>query len=147
MIRRPPRSTLFPYTTLFRSFAHMAPGEDREPDAEPRKSVAWETFASMIPAGPFTSARLQQFEPITFEPITPAPWIVLSTLVSVSPLALASRNEKLLFNVTLPPPCKIVLSLSVRWVENLLSASPATLMVPWLLMVPRRKVWSPPNSR
>src|SRR3989454_3747883 len=25
MIRRPPRSTLFPYTTLFRS--HMAPGE------------------------------------------------------------------------------------------------------------------------
>src|SRR2546426_5781620 len=24
MIRRPPRSTLFPYTTLFRSFAHSA---------------------------------------------------------------------------------------------------------------------------
>src|SRR5690349_23773430 len=23
MIRRPPRSTLFPYTTLFRSFAHL----------------------------------------------------------------------------------------------------------------------------
>src|SRR5258707_2979825 len=28
MIRRPPRSTLFPYTTLFRSF-HGAIGEDR----------------------------------------------------------------------------------------------------------------------
>src|SRR3712207_8168355 len=26
MIRRPPRSTLFPYTTLFRSFAGEAPG-------------------------------------------------------------------------------------------------------------------------
>src|SRR2546430_11843531 len=26
MIRRPPRSTLFPYTTLFRSFAADAPG-------------------------------------------------------------------------------------------------------------------------
>src|SRR5256884_1820843 len=26
MIRRPPRSTLFPYTTLFRSFLHVAQG-------------------------------------------------------------------------------------------------------------------------
>src|SRR3712207_7083345 len=26
MIRRPPRSTLFPYTTLFRSPTHMIPG-------------------------------------------------------------------------------------------------------------------------
>src|SRR5256885_3346614 len=29
MIRRPPRSTLFPYTTLFRSHAHMAVVQDR----------------------------------------------------------------------------------------------------------------------
>src|SRR2546429_1631053 len=29
MIRRPPRSTLFPYTTLFRSHPHRAPGSDR----------------------------------------------------------------------------------------------------------------------
>src|SRR3712207_895226 len=28
MIRRPPRSTLFPYTTLFRSFGHPVPHED-----------------------------------------------------------------------------------------------------------------------
>src|SRR5256885_4179816 len=27
MIRRPPRSTLFPYTTLFRSEEHPAPGQ------------------------------------------------------------------------------------------------------------------------
>src|SRR5688572_31187473 len=27
MIRRPPRSTLFPYTTLFRSYRVMRPGE------------------------------------------------------------------------------------------------------------------------
>src|SRR5688572_32929342 len=27
MIRRPPRSTLFPYTTLFRSYAHDRPAE------------------------------------------------------------------------------------------------------------------------
>src|SRR2546428_6275432 len=29
MIRRPPRSTLFPYTTLFRSGFHHRPGERR----------------------------------------------------------------------------------------------------------------------
>src|SRR3712207_7294956 len=28
MIRRPPRSTLFPYTTLFRSLGEPAPGEE-----------------------------------------------------------------------------------------------------------------------
>src|SRR5260221_10757764 len=34
MIRRPPRSTLFPYTTLFRSQPGHAPGR-RQPDAAP----------------------------------------------------------------------------------------------------------------
>src|SRR5260370_9863591 len=29
MIRRPPRSTLFPYTTLFRSRNHQGPRDDR----------------------------------------------------------------------------------------------------------------------
>src|SRR2546429_7147020 len=29
MIRRPPRSTLFPYTTLFRSLSATVPGDDR----------------------------------------------------------------------------------------------------------------------
>src|SRR5256885_9541311 len=33
MIRRPPRSTLFPYTTLFRSVAHRA--DDERPRREP----------------------------------------------------------------------------------------------------------------
>src|SRR2546430_15069313 len=32
MIRRPPRSTLFPYTTLFRSFAGGNRGADFQPD-------------------------------------------------------------------------------------------------------------------
>src|SRR2546426_7327337 len=31
MIRRPPRSTLFPYTTLFRSLAVFEKGADRRP--------------------------------------------------------------------------------------------------------------------
>src|SRR3712207_8178717 len=34
MIRRPPRSTLFPYTTLFRSLAEVGPGAVRGQAAE-----------------------------------------------------------------------------------------------------------------
>src|SRR5258708_8591911 len=34
MIRRPPRSTLFPYTTLFRSQRHGAPTADRLGDLD-----------------------------------------------------------------------------------------------------------------
>src|SRR5437868_7339643 len=33
MLRRPPRSTLFPYTTLFRSVANALFGPDQQPDA------------------------------------------------------------------------------------------------------------------
>src|ERR1035441_11050329 len=46
MIRRPPRSTLFPYTTLFRSIADCAPHDAgqvhfalRPPQAEPARPV------------------------------------------------------------------------------------------------------------
>src|SRR2546427_8751574 len=42
MIRRPPRSTLFPYTTLFRSeaFACLNPFLDPCPDGEPKDFVS-----------------------------------------------------------------------------------------------------------
>src|SRR5438874_8385608 len=36
MIRRPPRSTLFPYTTLFRSLVAVRPRRGRDLDARPR---------------------------------------------------------------------------------------------------------------
>src|SRR3712207_7854540 len=39
MIRRPPRSTLFPYTTLFRSGATMASAEFDDKSAEKRPAV------------------------------------------------------------------------------------------------------------
>src|SRR5256885_8141223 len=38
MIRRPPRSTLFPYTTLFRSPGQRAPHPDEQ--GEPQRQVA-----------------------------------------------------------------------------------------------------------
>src|SRR2546429_5670602 len=39
MIRRPPRSTLFPYTTLFRSLAQVFLGEFGEPLVEDHDAV------------------------------------------------------------------------------------------------------------
>src|SRR2546428_10387340 len=39
MIRRPPRSTLFPYTTLFRSLLHL-PGDATRPQAVPLHPAA-----------------------------------------------------------------------------------------------------------
>src|SRR3712207_7319270 len=39
MIRRPPRSTLFPYTTLFRSDGHAAFGKVAVTDVSPRKET------------------------------------------------------------------------------------------------------------
>src|SRR3712207_7070434 len=37
MIRRPPRSTLFPYTTLFRSRAHRRPGAAEAAGTKPKR--------------------------------------------------------------------------------------------------------------
>src|SRR3712207_7143889 len=51
MIRRPPRSTLFPYTTLFRSLGrgraggparHLTPRQRRSPAIPPRRSARGE---------------------------------------------------------------------------------------------------------
>src|SRR3712207_8229902 len=47
MIRRPPRSTLFPYTTLFRSFRPGHPCDDRSPTP----------FLTLGPRAHFTSQK------------------------------------------------------------------------------------------
>src|SRR2546427_10207947 len=44
MIRRPPRSTLFPYTTLFRSEMGLEPGED---------NTDWKRFNYRVEGGYF----------------------------------------------------------------------------------------------
>src|SRR5690348_18063770 len=57
MIRRPPRSTLFPYTTLFRSFVHaVAAGVRRSV-----QNVLANTIAGMI--GDRKSTRLNSSHP------------------------------------------------------------------------------------
>src|SRR2546430_10162180 len=52
MIRRPPRSTLFPYTTLFRSERALSAKDV----AQPRKK--WEAGASLADGGDRKSTRL-----------------------------------------------------------------------------------------
>src|SRR2546430_11990089 len=62
MIRRPPRSTLFPYTTLFRSPRHArraagrtpppSPARDRESTREPARRVRFPGFAGARAATP-----------------------------------------------------------------------------------------------
>src|SRR3712207_7719735 len=69
MIRRPPRSTLFPYTTLFRSYSScsMAPA-----------SVVWQYY--LLPLS-----------------LYPQRWLQLAALANlevVSPPPLASRSEE-----------------------------------------------------
>src|SRR3712207_8838176 len=51
MIRRPPRSTLFPYTTLFRSYALTQRAESRIKTA-PRSKVSPRPSSSEITAAP-----------------------------------------------------------------------------------------------
>src|SRR3712207_8989745 len=45
MIRRPPRSTLFPYTTLFRSMEELMMAE---PEAEKFKNIEWQPVIDQI---------------------------------------------------------------------------------------------------
>src|SRR5207253_9285453 len=92
MIRRPPRSTLFPYTTLFRSFhfAHHRYAQDpaRDPElltAPPPRSRA--AYWWRVTAVPYWQARTQNlwqlsrghFEGLDFVPPTAHREIVDST--------------------------------------------------------------------
>src|SRR3712207_7703319 len=58
MIRRPPRSTLFPYTTLFRSW------EARTQTLVVRQSTAGSTFSDLVPSTGY------RFDPATGNTVT-----------------------------------------------------------------------------
>src|SRR2546423_2942275 len=55
MIRRPPRSTLFPYTTLFRS--HASPGPHRRRGMDPRRVHPTRTPIRPLQSTPPASRR------------------------------------------------------------------------------------------
>src|SRR2546430_11057369 len=60
MIRRPPRSTLFPYTTLFRSLAHGAQvvGETHQSGSAPAARDQVEVLRDLVRARDRKSTRL-----------------------------------------------------------------------------------------
>src|SRR5688572_31449489 len=74
MIRRPPRSTLFPYTTLFRSWEHVAlrrssadgrrPGRRRWRDGD-RKSTRLNSSHSQISYAVFCLKKKKKTDPQT----------------------------------------------------------------------------------
>src|SRR5690348_18199985 len=46
MLRRPPRSTLFPYTTLFRSIISVGDSKDERRQGQPPASSCWMNIAN-----------------------------------------------------------------------------------------------------
>src|SRR3712207_9009033 len=56
MIRRPPRSTLFPYTTLFRSVPPLAPHRSRTQGRRMRSAHHQGGHEAIVPAGVFALA-------------------------------------------------------------------------------------------
>src|SRR5260370_12446299 len=61
MIRRPPRSTLFPYTTLFRSRTSTPPRRRRPAQARIRQNQ--HTGPSMDRSGPIRCLKLDTYSP------------------------------------------------------------------------------------
>src|SRR5688572_32656443 len=55
MIRRPPRSTLFPYTTLFRSAVHFAGAEKSRPAPGVLDAIRDADAVVICPSNPATS--------------------------------------------------------------------------------------------
>src|SRR2546426_8873197 len=96
MIRRPPRSTLFPYTTLFRS---------------------WVTSGSWAPAHRFTRCRRQDR--------TRATWVILCGTAWPTGLTFAAPREDFAFRSEehtseLQSPCKLVCRLLLESKQSVL---------------------------
>src|SRR5690348_18006431 len=90
MIRRPPRSTLFPYTTLFRSVRHVAAGRRdaraarrpvaREPSRDRRRDARSEEHTSELQSPVHLVCRLllEKKKNIEKEKEVRTIWIVVS---------------------------------------------------------------------
>src|SRR2546426_7180595 len=94
MIRRPPRSTLFPYTTLFRSRAASTSA------VVPRKSAAFES-------APFDSSKRTE----STEPVLPA-----AIRRGVRPILERARSEE--HTSELQSPCNLVCRLLLEKKKN-----------------------------
>src|SRR3712207_8271859 len=86
MIRRPPRSTLFPYTTLFRSFGFRLPSAlDNRPLMfhEFERHVGQAIYVSATP-GPYELEHSERSEEHTSE-LQSRPYLVCRLLLEIKP--------------------------------------------------------------
>src|SRR2546426_7153175 len=87
MIRRPPRSTLFPYTTLFRSLQHLARRE-----SEPRFDVqALGLLVARLTDALFSQQRSEEHTSELQSPCNLVCRLLLEKKKKYSPLALRPR--------------------------------------------------------
>src|SRR5258707_4659234 len=84
MIRRPPRSTLFPYTTLFRSVAYQCLTGTVPYDGEDSFSIGYKHIMEEIPTPPLENPEKRQL----FE--------ILSKLIAKTPAAPIQNAQQLL---------------------------------------------------
>src|SRR5256885_5273126 len=99
MIRRPPRSTLFPYTTLFRS------RNESGPPAPTAATLAWN--AMRLPPGFRMAARSAQTLPGSADPVDHL--VFTDGLASVSVFVEAQRRERSEEHTSeLQSPCNLV---------------------------------------
>src|SRR2546430_14915267 len=102
MIRRPPRSTLFPYTTLFRSEGGADPGRDDAPLclAGIGKRVAHKVYAAALPGCPqnLDDGGLQPFVRVRDHQLRPAQAATCQPAQELDPerlgLAVAERHAE-----------------------------------------------------
>src|SRR2546429_9995691 len=90
MIRRPPRSTLFPYTTLFRSLLPRRPAHCTVPLCNHTPAFAWRSRAKEV-AIPSPLPRLPNPDVRFADKSPPAPCVSRATLAS--PLARDGKDK------------------------------------------------------
>src|SRR5258707_15604738 len=93
MIRRPPRSTLFPYTTLFRSF----------PTLEFPRDFRWDSGQPAVPGGRLgkISARFGKVIPAVLTANVAARVVAIACLTIATVLVARAGGPKLLAELTL----------------------------------------------
>src|SRR5437660_3651659 len=97
MLRRPPRSTLFPYTTLFRSppparHERPRPPPPRQPRGADRKSTRLNSSHVAISYAVFCLKKKKQISHVGRPTISPRPSAMSSTPVRISDLPTADSE-------------------------------------------------------
>src|SRR3712207_7724911 len=99
MIRRPPRSTLFPYTTLFRSVVTARSRRAPRPAREPAWTTAWTARGSrgVRPSGLRGSASSLRSEEHTSE-LQSCQYLVCRLLLEKKQMQLSARKEDVYYH-------------------------------------------------